>query len=158
MDREKIINEIREKLDGLFGHFEPKEPTFVLETSGDAYRVESVYLDEDHCVHFYLISEKSGGFSCDTNFIATESLLKISEILPAKFAVVRFHTPYCESDWFVSREAIPADGDESGSLFGYLLKYYSALRWSYTEKDNEFVAYPEEEEYSGAYFIATVED
>lgn len=160
MDREKIISEIREKLDGIGGSFEPTEPTYVLYATDKSCRVLSVYLDEDHCVWFTLESKPTGRFGADQRWIETESLLKISKILPAKWAVVRFHTPYggCELDWFVSKEAIPADGDEDGSLYDYLLKYYSALRWMDTEKGNKYLAYPEEEEDSGAYFTATVED
>lgn len=161
MEREKIVNEIKEKLDGINGSFEPTEPTFVLETTGKAYRVLSVFLNEDHYVEFLLENTNDtvfGRHMCGSNWIAEESLLKIGKMLPTKWAVVRFHTPYggCDLDWFVSREAIPADGDELGALYAYLIDYYSALVW--TEVDDEFRAYPEEEEDCGAYFIATVED
>lgn len=163
MEREKIVNEIREKLDGINGRFEPTEPTYVLETTGKAYRVLSVFLNEDHYVEFLLENTNDtvfGRHMCGSNWIAEESLLKISKMLPTKWAVVRFHTPYggCDLDWFVSKEAIPADGDEDGSLYDYLLKYYSALRWMDTEEGNKYLAYPEEEEDCGAYFIASVED
>jgi hypothetical protein len=158
MEREKIVNEIREKLDGISGNFEPTKPTYVLYSTNKSCRVIRVYLDEDHCVWFTLESKELGRFGAAHGWIATESLLKISKMLPAKWAVVRFHTPYggCDLDWFVSREAIPADGDELGALYAYLIDYYSALVW--TEVDDEFRAYPEEEEDCGAYFIATVED
>ena len=159
MEREKIVNEIKEKLDGINGSFEPTEPTYVFEVTGKAYRVLSIYLDEDHCVWFTLESDDSDRHGSAYGWITTESLLKISKMLHKKWAVVRFHTPYggCDLDWFVSKEAIQADGDERGSLYDYLLKYYSALRWTDTDEDNEFVAYPEEED-CGAYFIASVED
>lgn len=159
MEREKIVNEIREKLDGINGSFEPTEPTYVFEVTGKAYRVLSIYLDEDHCIWFTLESNDSDRHGSAYGWITTESLLKISKILPAKWAVVRFHTPYggCDLDWFVSREAIPANSeDPQGELEDYLYKNYPALRWSNTD-ECEFEAYPEEEGY-GAYFIATIED
>lgn len=162
MEREKIVNEIREKLDGINGRFEPTEPTYVLETTGKAYRVLSVFLNEDHYVEFLLENTNDtvfGRHMCGSNWIAEESLLKISKMLPAKWAVVRFHTPYggCDLDWFVSREAIPANSeDPQGELEDYLYTNYPALRWSNTD-ECEFEAYPGEEDY-GAYFIATIED
>lgn len=159
MEREKIVNEIKEKLDGINGSFEPTEPTYVLYATNKSCRVISVYLEEDHCVWFTLESEELGRFGAAHGWIAEKSLLKISKMLPAKWAVVRFHTPYggCDLDWFVSREAIPANSeDPQGELEDYLYKNYPALRWSNTD-ECEFEAYPGEEGY-GAYFIATVED
>ena len=159
MDREKIINEIREKLDGINGCFEPTEPTYVLYSTNKPCRVLSVYLDDDRCVWFTLESEETGRFGAAFGWIGTESLLEINKILPTKWAVVRFLTPYggCDMDWLISRESIPANSeDPQGELEDYLYKNYPALRWSNTDVC-EFVAHPEEED-SGAFFIATVED
>lgn len=160
-EKEKIVNEIREKLDGINGSLDFTEPTYVQEDTdaGKIRRVLSISMDADRTIWFTLESEETGRYGCNHGWISTKSLRKISKIIPTKWAVVRFHTPYggCDLDWFVSREAIPANNHSRGELGNYLYKNYPALRWS-SSGECEFAAFPEEEEDSGAYFIATVED